>query len=287
MEIQRKKEVILRDSEERQERDVAKEVVREQIRSEERAREDPHEGEILEQAAKARQRDREVVRDIEMQSAARISRTVPKKSNEDASVSSFVREQQRKNEEIERLRKLDEQSLRSLNSPLPSPGKAPVSMPPSPAVPVARSSPTSMPDLSLASLTMAKKKNEESPAVAPATTSPPPSPPRLNLFEMTKLKKDTDSSSSTPTVSRPNVNKRPVKRAVRQQLPLSTRSVLGDDDEDDDDDDLMRSGAPGLTVADALKQQRKKKGGNAPGGKDDKSAEQKAMQWGIDMSKFK
>jgi len=68
---------------------------------------------------------------------------------------------------------------------------------------------------------------------------------------------------------------------------LSTRSILGDeDDEDDDGDDMMRSGAPGLTVADALKQQRKGKGGSAPVGKEDASADEKAKKWGIDMSKF-
>ncbi|KAL7537904.1 hypothetical protein ACHAXR_009131 [Thalassiosira sp. AJA248-18] len=299
VEIKRQKEVIARDSEERVERDVAKDVQRERLREEEREREDPHEGEILKEAAEAKLRDRERVRAIEAQAAARVSRTVPKPTKEDASVSSFVREQQRKKEEIDRLRKLDEQSLKSLNSPLPSPGKGPVGIPPSPylrpspvvasppppaPVPAARSS---SPDLSLASLTMAKKS--EPPA------SPPPSPPpapaqRLNLFEMTKLKKESDSSASSSPARPTPAKKKPVKRAVRQQLPLSTRSILGDDDEyddDDDEDDLMRSGAPGLTVADALKQQRKKGGGgSSPGGKKNISADEKAKQWGIDMSKY-
>ena len=50
---------------------------------------------------------------------------------------------------------------------------------------------------------------------------------------------------------------------------------------------MMRSGAPGLTVADALKQQRKEGGGSSKsGGKKDLSADDKAKQWGIDMSKF-
>mmetsp|Transcript_30275 Transcript_30275/g.63229 ORF Transcript_30275/g.63229 Transcript_30275/m.63229 type:complete len:109 (+) Transcript_30275:432-758(+) len=108
---------------------------------------------------------------------------------------------------------------------------------------------------------------------------------------MTKLRQDSDSSSKAPssTVSGTGGNKKkPAKRAVRQQLPLSTGPILGDeDDEDDDDDDMMRSGAPGLTVADALKQQRKDKGGSAPTGKEDTSADEKAKKWGIDMSKFK
>ena len=47
IDITRKKEVIARDSEERLEREVAKDVERATIREEERAREDPHESEIL------------------------------------------------------------------------------------------------------------------------------------------------------------------------------------------------------------------------------------------------
>lgn len=253
------------------------------------------------QAAEARLRDRERVRDIEALSAARVSRTVPRKSNEDVSVSAFVLEQRKKKEEIDRLRKLDQQSLKSLNSPLPSPGKPPVGISPSPyraldnlqprpssPAPAPVPSPaSSSPDLSLSSLTMAKKSESN----VPTPANPPPSPPapsqRLNLFEMTKLKEGDDSSSARPAVKK----NPPAKRVVRQQVPLSTRSSFGDDDdEDDDEEDLMRSGAPGLTVADALKQQRKKKGGggggSGPGGKN-LSAEEKAKAWGIDMSKFK
>jgi hypothetical protein len=48
----------------------------------------------------------------------------------------------------------------------------------------------------------------------------------------------------------------------------------------------MRSGAPGLTVADALMKQRKKGGGGSADGKQGLSAEEKAKQWGIDMSRF-
>lgn len=51
VEIKRKKEVSARDSRERVERDVAKDVTRQQIREEERAREDPHEGEILKEVS--------------------------------------------------------------------------------------------------------------------------------------------------------------------------------------------------------------------------------------------
>lgn len=270
VEVKGKKENLARDTEEKSERDEMKEVVREKIPNEERAREDP-------------------VHDIEIQSVARASRIVPAPSNDDNSVSSFVQEQRKKNEEIERLRQLDRQSLKSLNSPLPSPGRAPVSMPPSPVVQAPRSSQRPSPDLSLASLTMAKKR--EDPSSTSKSVYPSPSPPsqRLNLFDMTKLKQGPDStpSTSSSTTSRLNANQRPAKRAVRQQLPLSTRSFISDDEDDDDDDDLMRSGAPGLTVADALKQQRKEKGGNAAGAKESESADEKAKKWGIDMSKFK
>lgn len=221
------------------------------------------------------------MRDIEEYTAARISRTVPRPSKEDVSVSSFVQEQRKKKEAIDRLRQLDKKSLQSLNSPLPTPGKAPARIPPpvlqrAPAPPAVR---TSSPDISLASLTMGKKSEGSEMPSTPAS-SPPPSPSQpLNLFDMTKLKQDSDSSSST---ARPAAKKTPAKRVVRQQVPLSTR----DDDDDDDDDNLMRSGAPGLTVADALKQQRKSGGGSGSGGKKNISADDKAKQWGIDMSKF-
>jgi len=281
IDITRKKEIMARDSEERMEREVAKDAERSKIREEERAREDPHESEILKEAAERKMKDRELVRDIEAQSAARISNTVPRKPKEDASVSAFVREQQKKKEEIDRLRKLDEESLKSLNSPLPSPGRPPVGISPSPyqaldniptppppaPVPVVKSS--AAPDLSLASLTMSKKSES---APEPTVSSPSPAPAeRLNLFEMTKLK---DDAASRPAVKKSSP---PKKRIVRQQVLL--------DDDDEEDDDSMLSGAPGLTIADALKKERKKGGGSGPGGKD-MSANDKAKAWGIDMSKF-
>lgn len=296
IDITRKKEVIARDSKERIERDVAKDVTREKLRNEERDREDPHEGEILKEAAEAKLRDRERVRDIEERSAARVSRTVPQQPKNDVSVSAFVQDQRRKQEEIARLRKLDQQSLKSLNSPLPSPGKMPMGMPPSPYPPapyqapppvVTRPSPAPAPRLSLADLTMAKKREDS--GTPPAPASPPPAPaspaPRLNLFEMTKLKKESDSSTSSSTArpaakKNPPAKKRVVRQQVRQQLPSY------DDDDEDDEEDLMRSGAPGLTIADAMKKQRKSGGGGTPGGKK-MTADEKAKAWGIDISKFK
>ena len=212
-------------------------------------------------------------------------------------VSPFVREQRNKNREIARMRELDAQSLRSLNSPLPAPGRrpppAPAPAPPSgaPARPPARSSS----DLSLASLTMARKNaggGGPAPAPAPARSVPKPNveaAPRLNLFEMTKLKQNrAPSAAATPGPTGGAGQRRP---AVRQRLPSSTSSYLADDDEDDDDDsdNLMRSGAPGLTVADALKQKRKSGGGSkgAAGRAKNLSADDKAKMWGIDINKFK
>ena len=129
------------------------------------------------------------MRDIEVQAAARVSRTVPKPSNEDVSASSFIEEQRRKKAEIDRLRNFDVEQLKSMNSPLPSPGKmkrqpmvrpkvgqvsptmyrAPPMAPATgaPKVP----SPAPSPGLDLASLTMAKNKNQGSAA------PPPPAPP--------------------------------------------------------------------------------------------------------------
>lgn len=51
IEIKRKKEVTARDAEERLEREVAKDAIRERVREDERAREDPHESEILKEVS--------------------------------------------------------------------------------------------------------------------------------------------------------------------------------------------------------------------------------------------
>jgi hypothetical protein len=84
--------------------------------------------------------------------------------------------------------------------------------------------------------------------------------------------------------SAPSPAKRPIKKPVRQQLPI-TRHY---ENEDEDDDNLMRKGGSGLTVADALNQQKE------DGGSDKSSvrtkalnADDRAKQWGIDMSRFK
>ncbi|KAL3790631.1 hypothetical protein ACHAW5_004198 [Stephanodiscus triporus] len=244
VEIKKKKGVVASDNEERLEG---------KIQEDGRAREDEKKigDKIL--------RDRERVLDIETISAARVSRTVPKRGKEDVSKSSFVREQQKKKEEIDRLRNLDMQSLKSLNSPIPSPTiyRAPPSVVAKPVPAPVRAQAQPIPS--------------GSPPVSPAQS--------LNLFEMTKLKEDSASSQVSSTARPGAKNEPPAKRVVRQQ-------VIRDID-DDDDETLIRSGAPGLTVADALKKQRKNGGGgSAAGGKTNLSAEDKAKQWGIDMSRF-
>lgn len=179
-------------------------------------------------------------------------------------MSAFVLEQRRKKEEIDRLAEVQQQRLKMLNSPLTPPKKQPVRMTvpgpspvaaktPAPRPTPAASSPT--PELSLSSLTMKKSAQP---------------PPQTNI-----------NISSAPAA------KKPLKRAVRQQLPISSQSSNNDDDDEEDDGNLMKKGGAGLTVADALKQQKKDGAGSkSPGGKNI-DANDRAKQWGIDMSKFK
>ncbi len=260
------------------------------------------------------------------ESAARVSRTVPKPSKDDVSVSSFVQEQRRKKEELDRLARSQAQQLKALNSPLPSPSKRPIGVAPNrPPTPVSQTpTPTPMPkrtpapsDLSLASLTMKKSSGNDSTQAVPASAKSTPNPSdrlslaeltklktentkeqqhvstasqsseRLNLFEMTKLKKE----PNLPADSRKSVKSRAVsttaKRPVRQQLPIT-----GGENEDDEDDDFMRSGAAsGMTIADYRKTQKSdgesSSSSSGSSGKKNLSANDRAKQWGIDMSKFK
>ncbi len=273
------------------------------------------------------------MRDIEIVTAAKVSRTVPKPSNEDVSASSFIAEQRRKKEEIDRLRKFDTDQLKAMNSPLPSPGKmkrqpavtpkmvgqvsptmyrAPPIAPATTATPKSPA-PSPTPGLDLASLTMAKNKSQSNDVQPPPPPSPPPrldlasltmaktsnqanvatpppspsAPVDLSLASLTMAKNKKDSTSSPPSRNAPAV-KKPAKRVVRQQVPIKSY----DDDDEEDDDDLMRSGAPGMSIADALKQQRKSGNGGDTGkasrgnGGKNLNADAKAKQWGIDMSKF-
>ena len=174
-------------------------------------------------------------------SAARVSRPVPRRLKDEITESPFVREQRLKKEEIDRLRQVDMQSLKSLNSPIPSLSKVP---PP----PTYRAPPMPAPI-------------QEAQAQAIPVSSSPPSP----------------AQQQQPLNT-------PVKRIVRQQAIIRDAE---DDDDDDDDETFSRSSAPGLTVADALKNRRRDgDGGSTESGKTTLSAEDKAKQWGIDMSRF-
>eukprot|EP00956_Cyclotella_meneghiniana_P013299 scaffold19153_cov52-Cyclotella_meneghiniana.AAC.1 len=307
-ELEQQKIVQAMESDERFERDVAKDVKIEQIREEERKREPEHEGEILKEndasileystiitlalCTKAEQRklkDRELARDIIDESAARVSHTVKPTAKGDASVSAFVMEQRRKKEEIDKLAEIQQQRLKMLNSPLTPPKKQPVRMtvpvpPPAPR-PAPATSSSSTPELSLSSLTM--KKDAQSSPNPPATAPPAASSssPALSLSSLT-MKKNTQTTNIQDN-SASAARKRPLKKTVRQQLPISSQF---DDDDEEDDDNLMNKGGAGLTVADALKQQQKDGGGGSKkssGGGKKIDANDRAKQWGIDMSKFK
>ncbi|KAL3776649.1 hypothetical protein HJC23_001895 [Cyclotella cryptica] len=255
------------ESEEMFERDVAKDAKREQIREEERMRESKHEGEILKEAQEEKLRDRELTRDIIDESVAKVSRTVVKPSAGDVSASAFVQEQRKKKEELDRLAEVQRQRLKMLNSPLSTQHNAPTrsstprplpSVKTPPVRPTPKVSPSSR-DMTLSSLTM--KKNTQ-PSQVKDTITPKPS---------------MSDSAMSPA-------KRPLKKPVRQQLPI-TRQY---DNDDEDDDNLMKGGGPGLTVADALNQQRNDGGGDKSSeSKKALNAEDRAKQWGIDMSRFK
>jgi hypothetical protein len=105
---------------------------------------------------------------------------------------------------------------------------------------------------------------------------------------MTKLKKESDATDSTTKSTSPTAARRsPVKRNVRQKLPSMMGQSDDDDDDDDDDTDLMRNGAAGLTVADALKQRQREKPTSGGGSAKSQNANDRAKKWGIDMTKFK
>lgn len=222
---------------------------------------------LLSQAQEEKLRDRELTRDIIDESVAKVSRTVVKPSTSDVSVSSFVQKQRKKKEELDRLAEVQRQRLKMLNSPLGTQQNAPVGLatprpPPSvktlPARPTPKVSPSSR-DLTLSSLTMKKSSQ--------------PTPPK-------------ESSAPKPPTSDsvPSPEKRTLKKPVRQQLPLTRRY----DNDDEDDDNMMKGGGSGLTVADALNQQKKDGGSDkSSGSKKALNADDRAKQWGIDMSRFK
>lgn len=244
-------------------------------------------------------KDRQFTRAIMDDTAGLTSRQPPA----DVSSSAFVNEQQKKQAEVDRLKKEQEDRLRALNSPLPSPGSPPRVTPPSPA-PMPMNTPSSAKSLSELSSLL----NGPIPAAADPTATPPPPPapasplpslaemtrlkrddppssPLPSLAEMTRLRKDSDTGTSTTgSVAAPKASGG--RRVVRQQLPL----LDDDDDVDYDGDDYLRNGPNvGMSIGDVMKNIGQKKseddGGSSSGG-GQTDAEKKAMMWGIDMSKY-
>lgn len=212
---------------------------------------------------------------------------LPSRQEQDVSPSAFVNEQQKKQAEVDRLKKEQEDRLRALNSPLPSPGAPSRVMPPSPA-PARMNTPSSAKSLTELSSLL----NGPIPAAAePPATPPPPSAPASplpSLAEMTRLRKDNDASGGGNSGGgggsvAPQAGG---KRVVRQQLPLFD----DDDDNDYDGDDYLRNGPnTGMSIGAVMKNIGQEKseddsGGSNRGGQTD--AEKKAMMWGIDMSRY-
>ena len=209
---------------------------------------------------------------------------LPSRQEQDVSPSAFVNEQQKKQAEVDRLKKEQEDRLRALNSPLPSPGAPSRVMPPSPA-PARMNTPSSAKSLTELSSLL----NGPIPAAAePPATPPPPSAPLPSLAEMTRLRKDNDASGGGNSVGGGGsvAPQAEGKRVVRQQLPLFD----DDDDNDYDGDDYRRNGPnTGMSIGAVMKNIGQEKseddsGGSNGGGQTD--AEKKAMMWGIDMSRY-
>jgi len=256
------------------------------IRDEQQARENPHESQILQEAADDLLHEQEKNANIIEESSAKTSHTVPQPRQEDASTQGFVKEQERKKAELDKLVEEQKARLASLNSPLPSQTEfpkvtnvnvtpAPVSTPPAvvPREPVAPPSNEPAPRLSLAELTMKKSKpaanngvNKEEKTAPVAASNPPPLP---SLREMTMLNKP---RSSTPIISN-NVSKSPIRQTIQD-----------DDDEEDDFFEFTRNGNnKNLSIKDIMAQND---GGNSSGDDSKETARQKSKMWGIDIDKF-
>lgn len=202
-----------------------------------------------------------------------MSNTVPQHLHEDVSASAFVREQEKKRAELDRLVEEQKARLASLNSPLPSLHDTAFSAPPiyppvktSNDIP-SESSSAPVPRLSLSELTMNKK-----------TTSPPsvdiePEPvsaPLPSLREMTMLK----SSEKSKDISNPPQEK---KGPIRQSIP-----ILNNDDDDDDFFEYSRNGNnSNMSIKDIMA-----KNGDSANQDDESAAKQRSKMWGIDIDKF-
>lgn len=92
-----------------------------------------------------------------------MTNTVPQHLHEDASVDSFVKEQERKKAALDDLKKEEMARLASLNSPLPSMASDSFSKPLKPQPVAPPSKPASSPSLSLMEMTMRKPIRQQIP----------------------------------------------------------------------------------------------------------------------------
>ena len=218
----------------------------------------------------------------------------------DVSSGAFVKEQERKKAELDKIMEEQKARLATLNSPLPKTSETPVIINtpsvvpttpfapntsvntnvkpiPTPApVPAQSTSRSPMPGLSLSELTMnANRKKQE---VSRPPTPPAPeqnSAPSLSLKEMTML--NTSKPKSIPVSSPPQERKGP----IRQNVPI--RDLM--DEEDDDDVDFFEYSRSGDNKNVSIKDIMSRNGGTTNG--DAKSAaKQKSKMWGIDIDKF-
>ena len=213
-----------------------------------------------------------------------VSRILPlneKKANTSygSTTSSFVEEQERKRQELEKVLQLQREQLKSLNSPLPSPTKATVSN----TNPVMKTSSTTKipttPNLSLSELTMKSKPKPDPTDDVQEITAPTPAPaPRLSLTQMTMLKREDDKPKvDTKSVKQETKSTPAPRRIVRQKVPLP------DGDEDDDFMEYARgSDNAKMSIKDIMAKQNADKSDS--GSK--KNEKNKSKMWGIDMDKL-
>ena len=213
-----------------------------------------------------------------------VSRILPlneKKANTSygSTTSSFVEEQERKRQELEKVLQLQREQLKSLNSPLPSPTKATVSN----TNPVMKTSSTTKipttPNLSLSELTMKSKPKPDPTDNVQEITAPTPAPaPRLSLTQMTMLKREDDKPKvDTKSVKQETKSTPAPRRIVRQKVPLP------DGDEDDDFMEYARgSDNAKMSIKDIMAKQNADKSDS--GSK--KNEKNKSKMWGIDMDKL-
>ncbi len=195
--------------------------------------------------------------------------------HEDVSASAFVREQEKKRAELDRLAQEQKARLASLNSPLPSLNDPTFSAPPIyPPVKILNdvpqeSSSTPVPRLSLSELTMKKTASPPSVDIEPE----PVSAPLPSLREMTMMK----SSEKSKDISNPPSPPQEKKGPIRQSIP-----ILNNDDDDDDFFEYSRNGNnSNMSIKDIMS-----RNGDSSNQDDESAAKQRSKMWGIDIDKF-